>query len=241
MVYIQSDEERKLPHHFDASCALYGAMDFAQHYRLTSFEELSSGKFNSLLKTNLFVGTVEFMNYIFNYVGKTNFRLPYNSNRESRVMTLNEAFKLFEKGERNFIKPYNIKEFHTGTILDDLNISYFSGIDKETKVFVYEPFKYEILSEWRLYIYRGEIEDSHNYSGDFKISPCYDYAKYVINKFCKKNNFPVAYTIDIGILSNNENVVIEFNDMWAIGNYGMSNFKYFKLLRERYFEIMREL
>ena len=27
MVYIQSDKERKLPHHFDAACALYGALD----------------------------------------------------------------------------------------------------------------------------------------------------------------------------------------------------------------------
>lgn len=27
MVYIQSDFDRKLPHHFDAACGLYGALD----------------------------------------------------------------------------------------------------------------------------------------------------------------------------------------------------------------------
>lgn len=26
MIYIQSDDERSLPHHFDAACAMYGAI-----------------------------------------------------------------------------------------------------------------------------------------------------------------------------------------------------------------------
>jgi hypothetical protein len=33
--------------------------------------------------------------------------------------------------------------------------------------------------------------------------------------------------------------IVEFNDMYAIGNYGMPNDLYLRLLRERYFEIMR--
>lgn len=51
MVYIQSDSERKLPHHFDAASALYGALDNAQNIRLTSFEEIQSGKFDLLIKS----------------------------------------------------------------------------------------------------------------------------------------------------------------------------------------------
>jgi len=56
----------------------------------------------------------------------------------------------------------------------------------------------------------------------------------------KRTNFPISYTIDIGVLENGENVVIEFNDMWAIGNYGMDNSDYLSLLRQRYFEIIRQ-
>ncbi len=61
MVYIQSDNDRKLPHHFDAACALFGAIDSGVDYRLTTFEEVQSGKFDSLIKKNLFVGSTEFM------------------------------------------------------------------------------------------------------------------------------------------------------------------------------------
>jgi hypothetical protein len=32
--------------------------------------------------------------------------------------------------------------------------------------------------------------------------------------------------------------VVEFNDMWAIGNYGVPNDLYVKALRDRYFEII---
>ena len=46
MIYIQSNSERSLAHHFDCSCALYGAIDNAMDYRLTSFEEVKRGKFD---------------------------------------------------------------------------------------------------------------------------------------------------------------------------------------------------
>ena len=38
MVYIQSDTDRKLPHHFDCACGLYGALDHGLEIRLTTFE-----------------------------------------------------------------------------------------------------------------------------------------------------------------------------------------------------------
>jgi hypothetical protein len=37
-----------------------------------------------------------------------------------------------------------------------------------------------------------------------------------------------------------ENVIIEYNDMWAIGNYGMPNDLYLQLLKDRYFEIVKK-
>jgi hypothetical protein len=63
--------------------------------------------------------------------------------------------------------------------------------------------------------------DSRNYSGDFIVSPNYDYVRKIIEE--NKKDFPVSYTMDIGILSTGEDVVVEFNDMWAIGNYGIDN------------------
>jgi len=242
MIYIQSNTERTLAHHFDCSCALYGAIDSGLDYRLTTFEEVESGKFDSLIRTNLFVGSTEFMREVFKRIGLTDVRLPRNSNREHEEITLGEAHNRVSKGEKLFIKPVEIKLF-TGLILDGMVYSCLKGLPEDTKVMAYEVFKERIISEWRVYVHNGKIIDSRNYSGDFMVSPSYVYVTKDI--FHNKETFPCAYTIDIGILDIpiskmvNNNVVIEYNDMWAIGNYGLPNDIYLRMLIDRYFEIVK--
>jgi len=234
MIYIQSNLERTLPYFFDAACALYGAIDSGQEYRLTTLEEVKGGKFDNLIKRNLFVGSVEFMTEVFSRIGISNVKVPRNSNRSCEIITLEEAFKRTLDGSKLFIKPVEIKLF-TGLILDGCKYSCLESLDKNVKVMAYDVFNSPIISEWRLYILNKKIVDAHCYSGNFKISPDYSYVRHVL----KQNNedFPVSYTIDIAILESTEEVVVEFNDMWAIGNYGVPNDLYLKMLKERYYEI----
>jgi hypothetical protein len=236
MIYIQSDSKRKRPHHFDVSCAMFGAIENDQEYRLTSFEEVQSGKFNQLIKNNLFVGSVEFMKEAFSKINKSDVKVPKNSNREHIKMTLLQAKELAKSGKPIFIKPFDIKLF-TGFVMDEITNTSISNIPDSTLVMVYDVFNSPIKSEFRCYIHRNKVVDIRNYSGDLFCSPSEDYLNSVIEE--NRLSFPISYTIDIGILNNNENVVIEFNDMWAIGNYGMPNDLYLRLLRDRYFEIVR--
>jgi hypothetical protein len=235
MIYIQSDKERKLPHHFDCSCAMFGSIESARDFRLTSYEEIEIGKFDSLIKSRLFVGSTEFMQLVFSRIGKFDVRLPRNSNRESEIITLQEAHDRVRNGEKLFIKPTKIKLF-TGLVLDGSIYSELRGVPLDTEVLAYKPFTKRLESEWRIYIHNSKIVDSRNYSGDFKINPDYNFIENIIRE---NKDFPVAYTIDVGQFSDGENVVIEFNDMWAIGNYGMPNDLYLRLLSDRYFEIVR--
>lgn len=247
MIYIQSNNERTLPHHFDCSCALYGAIDLGEDYRLTTFEEVESGKFDALIKTSLFVGSVEFMREVFKRAGKTKVRLPMNSNRPCRIITLAEAFEIASSGHRIFIKPVEIKLF-TGFVLDQSKYSCLNGLPEHTEVFCYSPFPRPIASEWRAYILENELIYCGNYAGSVYISPDYRYIRKVINQNRQSfPQFPCAYTIDMAILKDDndewgrwdENEVVEFNDMWAIGNYGMPNDLYVRALKKRYFEIMK--
>lgn len=176
------------------------------------------------------------MNEIFNRVGLSDVRLPKNSNRNSSIITLAEAYTI-SKTKKIFIKPIDIKLF-TGLVLDGFIYSCLTSLPDNTLVLCYDVFDDEIESEWRTYIYRGEITDSRNYSGDFKISPNYNYIQNIIRQ--NNSDFPQTYTIDVGILKGGENVVIEFNDMWAIGNYGIQNDLYLRLLIDRYFDIMKK-
>jgi hypothetical protein len=236
MIYIQSDSERKLPHHFDAACTLYGAEDSGLKYRLTSYDEVASGKFDLLIRTNMFVGSVEFMTKVFSRVGISDVRVPKNSNRDCEVMTLGEAHNRVSSGVTLFIKPSQPKLF-TGLVLDGCSYSCLTNLPNETMVMAYEPFKERIMSEWRGYVRNHELIDCRNYSGDFKLSPNYKYINRVI--FENRDTFPCSYTIDVAVLADNETVVVEFNDMWAIGNYGIPNDLYLRALKERYFQIIK--
>jgi len=250
MVYIQSKNNNTVAHHFDCSCALYGAEDSAMDYRLVSFEEVQSGKMDALIRHNLFVGSVEFMREVFSRVGLKDVRMPLNSDRKHEIITLGEAKEIAKSGKKIFIKPFEIKLF-TGFVLDQMQYSCLNDVPDDTKVMAYEPFRDRLLSEWRIYVHRGKIVDSRNYSGDFKLSPDNYYA-HLENKLKDFKgllwSLPIAYTVDIGILDALERrnefptvkyVIVEFNDMWAIGNYGMPNDLYLDLLRDRYFEIMK--
>ena len=236
MIYIQKNKDTNLPHHFDCGSAMFGAIESGQKFKLISYEDLEKGSYDALIKNNLFVGSVEFMKKVFERIGLKDVKVPKNSNRESKMITIKDAKEKASKGEFLFIKPPDIKLF-TGFVLDGAIHSCLNDIPDDYKVLSYQPFESRIESEWRVYIKNGEIYDSKNYSGDFKISPNYSYVKEVI----KENvDFPCCYTIDIGILENGVNVVVEFNDMWAIGNYGMDNYEYLRLLKLRYFEIVKE-
>lgn len=238
MIYIQSNSERTLAHHFDCSCALYGAIDSGFEYRLTSFEEVSSGKYDLLIKNKLFVGSVEFMREVFNRINITEIKLPRNSNRKCEIITLSEAHKIAKAGKEIFIKSVETKLI-SGLVLNGMTYTCLNGLPDDTLVMAYEVFKNKIISEWRIYVHNNSLLDARNYSGNFMISPNYDYVKTVLQENTK-DKFPCAYTIDIGILENGENVVIEFNDMWAIGNYGIPNDLYLRALKDRYFEIIKK-
>lgn len=245
MIYIQSNKDRTLPHHFDCACALYGAIDSAMDYtdlRLTTFEEVSSGKFDGLIKQSLFVGSVEFMREVFSRIGKTDVRVPKNSNREHEIITLGEAKAIAAGGKKIFIKPLTIKLF-TGLVLDGASYTALNGVPDDTQVMSYEPFNRPIVTEWRVYVHNHRIADVKNYSGEILNVPDEDYI-YAMMKHNKEEGFPIAYVMDVGKMEKiqhtvPDHVIIEYNDMWAIGNYGIPNDLYLRMLKDRYFEIVR--
>jgi hypothetical protein len=255
MILVQSNSERTLAHHFDAACALYGAIESGENYRLTSFEEIQSGKMDMMLRinTSCAVGSTEFMREVFKRLGKDDVRLPRNSNRSSEIITLAEAHQRVAAGSKIFIKPVVAKQYGiSGLVLDGAKYTILNDVPDDTKFYAYQPFTGRLESEWRIYVHKNQMIDARNYSGNFCLMFNSRYVQSVIEE--NKKDFPVAYTIDIGLLKkenttyldkkhghiNYENVVVEYNDMWAIGNYGIPNDLYLRLLKDRYFEILNE-
>jgi len=253
MIYIQSNDAQTLPHHGDAASALYGAMDLGLDYKLISYNNIKwddnvefygggkgpEFKINSqILKTNIFIGSTEFMQAVWKVAGK-NPKLPMNSNREHVDLTLEQVRKDIEKGIVWFVKPYQNKLF-SGLVVDKYSISSLREFKDDLHVMGYKPLP-PILAEWRIYIHNNKIVDIKNYSGNFKLEPNWTYIESELKKQNALHYFPCAYTMDIGKYGSliDHWTIIEFNDFWAIGNYGIPNDLYVRMLRDRYFEIIR--
>ena len=148
-------------------------------------------------------------------------------------MKLNDFIYSFEQTLiPMFIKPVRTKLFD-GVIISKLeHLNYLRSYDNPD-VLVCD--KLDIVSEHRAYIHHGHMVYCCNYNGDYRINPDYNYVDKLIDKY---DNQPVAYTIDIAILIDGNITVIEFNDFWAIGSYGLYSINYAQMLQDRYLEII---
>jgi len=230
---------------YDAATAVYGALDTLEDatspdrvFRYVTFEELTT--LNRLqLTRNIFVGSSEFMQDVFRLLGVAP-TLPKTSNQPLVPISLGEAVRrIREDGEQYFIKPVQNKLF-SGMVFDRMCLSMIEKYPEDTPVYVHYPFSGKILSEWRGYVFNHKLVDCRNYSGDFMMTP--DFGVYdTWIRINKEDGFPCAYTMDMAVMEDGMTVNVEYNDFWAIGNYGIENAIYYRMIRERYQEIVRTL
>lgn len=237
MILIQSDSTKTIPHHFDAACAYYGAIELFEKVKLVTIDELGAGQLDLLINKYPTIGSVDFMHTVFS---RLNFQksptVQYYSDSPYQIINLGIIRNLFANNHPpKFIKPV-IKKLFGGFVADSDNIKSLNGFSDNVEIIVAEPFRKQIISEFRIYVHNNKIIDSRNYSGFVFTTPNYDFIQRIIET---NKNFPCAYTIDVAIFDDGENVVIEFDDMWAVGNYGVDNAKYLEMLIDRYNEILK--
>ena len=129
-----------------------------------------------------------------------------------------------------FVKPITTKAF-TGFVVDTLgNPEHLSGYDREqynvflamppeALVWVSEPVTW--LSEFRYYVLDGEVRGEGRYDDAPDDMPMPDRATVaeMANAMAKVPGAPVAFSLDVGVLSTGETALIECNDAWALGYY----------------------
>lgn len=138
-----------------------------------------------------------------------------------------------------FIKPSdNVKEF-TGLVIEGVEtikfLQEFYGISGNTNIYVSDVI--DIQSEYRCFVHEEKLMGVKHYSGDFKLFPNIHTIEVMISKYKSSN---VAYTLDVGISKTGRTILIEVNDMWAIGSYGMSGEDYALMCVRRMREIGRQ-
>lgn len=224
------------PSIFDSACAMYAAQESMQKYRLCTYEDLLSGRLDLCLRTDVMVGSVEFMMEVWRRL-EVSPDVPMNSTTPAEIKTMAQVRQAVADGHKMFAKPIKPKMYDmSGTVFSPEFPNQYSSVPDDAEVLTYPAFPHRIVSEWRCYVHNGRVEYAANYSGDIRVSLDW-YAVDSAMRTAASCGFPCAYTADFAVLEDGSTEVVEFNDFWAIGNYGMDNHTYLRMLKERYVEI----
>lgn len=146
-----------------------------------------------------------------------------------------EEFRQFPQFP-SFVKPVYAKQFVAGVIKNQEALDiYLKDIPNEEEVMVSEVVNF--VSEYRGYIIKGELKGIKHYIGDIRIFPNMSIVDEAISAF---KNAPAGYSMDFGITDKGETLIVECNDGWSLGNYGLNDTTYTSLLSARWLEIMKE-
>ena len=205
-------------------------------------EDVYTGKMDLIALKNPVVGSIDAMYQLFSNIEKLpkpiDFPMEIMTNsdlvkREIQILPLEEAISNFRRTNIPvFIKPVKTKLFDGILVSQESHLHYFAGFINPD---VYVSEKIDIVSEHRAYVHKGELKYCCSYGGNFMINPDYGYIKEIIKLYTSS---PIAYTIDVAILRNGDTELIEINDMWAIGSYGLYCLNYAEMLLDRYTQIL---
>lgn len=139
--------------------------------------------------------------------------------------------------EKCFIKPVEQKLF-TGFVFDGSDAARLSVALIDDNEPIYRSEIKKIAAEYRCIILDGEILDIRRYRGDWTIVPDKDIVHAAINSFKGSGEAPICYTIDFGIDDVGKTFIIEVNDGFAFGHYGIGTSAYASCLAARWKEMV---
>ncbi len=135
-----------------------------------------------------------------------------------------------------FIKPVEQKHF-TGFVCK--SFSDFSrncvGHDHDKEIFASGVVNF--VSEYRAYVHRHGIIACLRYKGDYSKAPNRDRVDAMLHAL-RNANMPVAYSLDVGVTDTGETLLVECNDGFALGNYGMLSRDYAEMHRDRWYQMV---
>jgi hypothetical protein len=132
-----------------------------------------------------------------------------------------------------FIKPVEGGKLFTGVVINDIkDFRICVGAQLDTEVWCSNIVNF--ISEYRCFIRYSEILDIKCYKGDCFIVPNKEILLNIVQDY---KDAPNAYSIDLGITNKGETFLIEVNEGYSLGSYGLNSIKYAKLLATRWAEL----
>jgi len=136
-----------------------------------------------------------------------------------------------------FVKPKRRLKHFTGKVIasyDDL--SELSGISRQTRLVCSEVVSW--LSEYRVFVIGGRTRGIRHYSGDHHVALNESVVASAVDTLQNSGDAHAGYAIDLGVLDDGATALIELNDGFALGSYGLERSIYADLVLARRTELV---
>jgi hypothetical protein len=157
--------------------------------------------------------------------------------REVREATMGDVRRYVNSESKELpvhVKPRDRQKLFTGKVVSAFrDLISLSGVPDEEPVIVQELLQFR--SEWRAYVLRGRALNVSNYKGDGMVFPD---ASVILSAIAAFSSSPIGYAMDWAVTRDGRTVLVEVNDGFALGNYGMSGSQYTALVECRWRELM---
>ena len=158
--------------------------------------------------------------------------------------TINSVSRSEEKWSGGyFVKPVRNKVF-TGKIISSISDLVGCGnYSEDYDVLVSEPL--DICAEWRCFILYDEIVDVRPYGllldrnrKSYKFHYDSNVLDSMLEAFVKWDERPISCSMDICVTKDGQTLLVEINDAYALGCYGLADVFYAKLISARWSQLL---
>lgn len=208
------------------------------------FEIIEVERFDDLVVSphNIFFGGIGFVQTA---LTKLDFKIPEHNDYPDclskfygRKITESTIDKISNNPElwNVFVKPNDkLKKFTGRHIKTTYDLIGCGDIEGDVPVWVSEPV--EFISEWRVFVRYKEILGVKLYKGDWRNQYDYKIIEEAVNSY---ENAPAGYALDFGLTADGRFLIVEVNEGYAIGNYGLFYIDYAKLISARWAEMTHQ-
>lgn len=132
------------------------------------------------------------------------------------------------------VKPFEHNKRFKGMVIGEFkDLIRSSALEDDFEVLVQE--KVSFVSEWRGYVLRNRIVNVSHYAGDPLVFPDAGKIKEAFADFVDR---PISCSMDWGITETGETLLVEVNDGYALGNYGIPGHFYTAMIESRWRELI---
>ncbi len=145
--------------------------------------------------------------------------------------------EVYRSTERVFVKPIQQKLF-TGFVWEGFKsaVSRTPGLPGNTEVLISECV--EFLSEYRTFVLDGRILDCRRYKGDWSKAPDRKLLENAVEIYCADPSSPRAFCLDVGVTNNSPCCLVEVNNSYSFGHYGLQSELYAQMLEANWIEMI---